>query len=65
MEPSVTMKFFFPFDFTPITLLTNIHVFPTRDLPGSIMSLTFISLIRSLIELMRSNGFGIALSWSR
>ena len=45
MEPSTTMKFLFPFVFTPVTVLTRAEVVATMDRPGSMMIVSSSSLI--------------------
>lgn len=59
MEPSTTMKFFYPLDLTPITLFTNRHVFATSDLPGSMINFNRDYKTRSRIESIKFLGVGM------
>ena len=65
MLPSITMKFFWPFDLTPFTVFTKAPAFPTRDLPGSRMRVTPSSATSFLTASMRSLGEGMVSSVPR
>ena len=64
IDPSITMKFFCPFDLTPLTVLTKAPALPTSDLPGSKIKVTPSSPTSFLTTSMRSLGVGMVSSVS-